>query len=121
MTTFPDAHKTFTIRAKARRIEFRRIKKQYERFANVDRNLEIEGKENLDETKFVIQHYSENSTEKPPFLMDHDYYFDKTDLAKIADAELEEVSETEKQTRTTQEDLEKKQKEALKHSLDFLV
>jgi len=37
MITFPDAKTTFLKRAEARRIEFRRIKKQYERFANVDK------------------------------------------------------------------------------------
>ena len=121
MITFPDAKNTFTKRAKARRIEFRRIKKQYERFANVDKQAEIDGKEELDESRFVIQHYSENSTEKPPFLHDFDYYFDKTDLAPISEKELEAISDSEMQTRTTQEDLEKKQKEALNKSLDFLV
>ena len=68
-----------------------------------------------------MQHYSENSAEKPPFLQDFDYYFDKTDLAPIPQKELEDISDSEMQTRTTQEDLEKKQKEALNKSLDFLV
>ncbi len=121
MITFPDAKNCFTKRAQARRIEFRRIKKQYERFANVDKQAEIEGKEELDSSRFVIQHYSENSTEKPPFLQEFDYYFDKTDLAPISEKELEAISDSEMQTRTTQEDLEKKQKEALNKSLDFLV
>lgn len=89
MITFPDAKRTFLKRAEARRIEFRRIKKQYERFANVDRVAEIEGKEELDPSRFAVQHYSENSLSKPPFLQDKDYYFDKTDLAYISDKELE--------------------------------
>ena len=54
MITFPDAHNTFRKRAMARRIEFRRIKKQYERFANVDKVAELEGKEDLDSARFVI-------------------------------------------------------------------
>ena len=108
MITFPDAKNTFVKRAKARRREFRRIKKQYERFANVDKQLEIDGKEELDSGRFVIQHYSENSTEKPPFLEDKDYYFDKTDLAPIADKDLDAISDSEMQTKTTQEDMEKK-------------
>jgi len=49
----------------------------------------------------VIQHYSENSTEKPPFLEDKDYYFDKTDLAPISEKELDLVSDSEMQTRQT--------------------
>lgn len=121
MITFPDAKSTFTKRAQARRTEFRRIKKQYERFANVDKQLELEGKEELNSDRFVVQHYSENSQERPPFLEDSDYYFDKTDLAPIGDKELEAISDSEMQTRTTQEDMEKKQKEALKKSLEFLV
>lgn len=47
MATFPDAKKIFTERAIQRRIEFRRIKKQFEKFANVDKIAEIEGKEDL--------------------------------------------------------------------------
>ena len=121
MITFPDAKATFTKRAQARRTEFRRIKKQYERFANVDKVAELEGKEELNSDRFVVQHYSENSQERPPFLEDSDYYFDKTDLAPIGEKELEAISDSEMQTRTTQEDLEKKQKEALKKSLEFLV
>lgn len=108
MTTFPDAKQTFLKRAEARRIEFRRIKKQYEKFANVDKELEIQGKEELDPSRFAVQHYSENSKLKPPFLVDKDYYFDKTDLAPISQQELEQVSDSEMQTRQTQEDLENK-------------
>ena len=47
MATFPDARKIFIERAEQRRIEFRRIKKQFEKFANVDKIAEIEGKEDL--------------------------------------------------------------------------
>ena len=68
-----------------------------------------------------MQHYSESSTEKPPFLQDKDYYFDKTDLAPISEKELEMVSDSEMQTRQTQEDLENKQKESLRRSLEYLV
>lgn len=46
--TFPDAKKIFMRRAKARRIEFRRIKKQYEHFSNVDVRLELEDREKID-------------------------------------------------------------------------
>lgn len=78
----------------------------------------------LDSTRFVIRHYSEKSEgegEKPPFLTELDYYFDKTDLAAINEKELEDISDSEVQTRSTQEDLEKKQKEALNKSLGLLV
>ena len=65
-----------------------------ERFANVDKQLELEDKEKLDQSSYVIQHYSEKS-HKPPFLTDHDYYFDKTDLAPIDEKELEAISDSE--------------------------
>jgi len=42
-----------------------------------------------------VQHYSENSVEGPPFLEDHDYYFDKTDLAPVSEKELEAISDSE--------------------------
>jgi len=42
-----------------------------------------------------VQHYSENSQERPPFLEDSDYYFDKTDLAPIGEKELEAISDSE--------------------------
>ena len=87
----------------------------------MDKQLEIDGKEELDSAQFVIQHYSENSHEKPPFLEDKDYYFDKTDLAPIPDRDLDAISDSEVQTKTTQEDMEKKQKESLNRSLEFLL
>lgn len=48
MITFPDAKNVFLTRAQARRIEFRRIKLQYERFANVNKVLELEDNEQLE-------------------------------------------------------------------------
>ena len=54
MVTFPDAKATFVERARLRRIEFRRIKKQFEKFANVDVMAEIDNKEDLDKDKFAI-------------------------------------------------------------------
>ena len=54
MNTFPDAKEIFLSRAQQRRIEFRRIKKQFEKFANVDVMAEIDNKEDLDKDKFAI-------------------------------------------------------------------
>ena len=45
MVTFPDAKATFVERAKQRRIEFRRIKKQFEKFANVDKQADLDNNE----------------------------------------------------------------------------
>jgi hypothetical protein len=44
METFPVAHSIFAERASKRRIEFRRIKKQYEMFADVHPVPEIDMK-----------------------------------------------------------------------------
>ena len=121
MLTFPDAKACFQKRAQARRIEFRRIKRQYEHFSNVDRAAELQGKEELDPQQYAICHYSEKSPDMPPFLIDNDYYFDKTDLATIEDAEIQEISDSEMQTRTTQEEIERKQKEQTNRSLEVLV
>lgn len=123
MVTFPDAKNIFTKRAIQRRIEFRRIKKQFEKFANVDKNAELEGKENLSPDRFAIHWYSDKSSldQCPPYLTDTDYYFDKTDLAEIPVEELEAISDSEIQNRQSYEDLEKKQQEATNRSLDFLV
>lgn len=99
MITFPDSQNIFMRRAQARRIEFRRIKKQYEKFAQVDKMLELEDKEKLDaQHGFVIQHYDEKS-DAPPFLAEYDYYFEKQGLVDIRDEELEEISDSEQQAR----------------------
>lgn len=42
-------------------------------------------------------------------------------MAPISEKELEMVSDSEMQTRQTQEDLENKQKESLRRSLEYLV
>lgn len=61
MVTFPDAKSIFMKRAALRRIEFRRIKKQFEKFANVDVANELEGKEEINNEKFAIHWYSDKS------------------------------------------------------------
>lgn len=44
MTTFPVAHSIFTDRATKRRVEFRRIKKVYEKFSDVNPEPLIDAK-----------------------------------------------------------------------------
>ena len=122
MVTFPDAKATFVERARLRRIEFRRIKKQFEKFANVDKQADLDNTEYpLNPDQFAIQHYSDKSKDQPPYLQDPDFYFEKTDLASIPMGELEQISDSEEATKQSQEDLERKQKDATKRSLDFLV
>lgn len=82
MSTFPVAHSIFTDRATKRRIEFRRIKKQYEKFADVNPEPTIDAKNVADKSKFTIRHYSDNSKEHdmPPFLQDPDFYLPRPTL-----------------------------------------
>ena len=75
----------------------------------------------LNPDQFAIQHYSDKSKDQPPYLQDPDFYFEKTDLASIPMEELEQISDSEEATKQSQEDLERKQKDATKRSLDFLV
>ena len=100
MVTFPDAKSIFLDKAQQRRIEFRRIKKQYEKFANVDKQADIDGTEfPLNPDQFAVQHYSDKSKDQPPYLTDTDFYFEKTDLDPIPESELVEISESEVATR----------------------
>lgn len=85
---------------------------------------ELEGKEDPSkDEKFAIHWYSDKSGPDacPPYLIDTDYYFDKTDLADIPIEELQEISDSELQTRQTQEELERKQTEQTNRSLDILT
>jgi hypothetical protein len=63
MSTFPVAHSIFTDRATRRRIEFRRVKKQYEKFADVNPDSQIDLKNVQDSSKFLIRNYSDQSKE----------------------------------------------------------
>lgn len=64
MSVFPVAHSIFTDRATKRRIEFRRIKKQYEKFADVNPEATIDTKRVEKSEKFTVRHYTENSKEE---------------------------------------------------------
>lgn len=97
MSTFLVAHSIFTDRATKRRIEFRRIKKQFEKFADVNPDSVIDQKNVMDPSKFTIKYYSDNSKEQdmPPFLNDPDFYFTKADIIKVPLETLENVSDSE--------------------------
>ena len=83
--------------------------------------LEVDDREKLDSGNFVIKHYDEKSEPLPPFLSEYDYYFEKTGLVQVDEDELEDISESEQQTRTTTEDHERKQKDQLNTSLTVLA
>jgi acetolactate synthase small subunit len=59
MNIFPVANSIFTDRATKRRVELRRIKKQYEKFADVNPVSEVDHKNIHDKTKFMIKTYSD--------------------------------------------------------------
>ena len=66
-------------RAIRRRIEFRRIKKQFEFEASVHPDPKEDRKMVSEKTdKFVTAGYNFNSAQKPKFLSNTDYYFMKT-------------------------------------------
>jgi len=54
MSTFPTAKYIFTERAIQRRLEFRRVKKQYENFADVHPNPEIDAIQLGDSSRFTV-------------------------------------------------------------------
>lgn len=89
MSTFPVAHSIFTDRATKRRIEFRRIKKQYEKFADVNPEPTIDQKNVLDKNRFQIKHYTDTSKDQPPFLQDPDFYFTKATIINVGEEVLE--------------------------------
>ena len=110
MSTFPVAHSIFTDRATNRRIEFRRIKKQFEKFADVNPDSVIDQKNVMDPSKFTIKYYSDNSKEQdmPPFLNDPDFYFTKADIIKVPFETLENVSDSEQTAMQSAEEIQAK-------------
>lgn len=108
MGIYPIAHSIFTDRARERRKEFRRIKKQYETIANVNPIPEVDAKNLEDPTKFVIKTYNENSAEEdqPPFLVDPDFYFTKASLVHIPDEVCERISDSEQTVQHSSEDIQ---------------
>lgn len=61
MKTFPVAHSIWCDRGLGRRIEFRRIKKQFEKMANINDIPEIDAKNLKDQSKFEIRYYNDYS------------------------------------------------------------
>lgn len=110
MSTFPVAHSIFTDRATKRRIEFRRIKKQYEKFADVNPEPLVDARNVADRTKFTIKYYSDQSKEmdQPPFLNDPDFYFVKANIVQVPEDVLENVSDSEQTVMQTAEEIQAK-------------
>lgn len=97
MQTFSVAKSIFIKRSVLRRIEFRRIKKQYELLANVHPFRDTDAANLKDPTKFLIKTYNDHSleSEMPPFLIDPNFYFNKQGLSEITDKQCEKVSDSE--------------------------
>ena len=100
--TFPDAKKLFDERAKKRRIEFRRIKKQFEFEADVHPDPEEDARAvSQDNHRFSIKKYTDKGNEQPQFLTNTDYYFMKPDEGTITKVMLEDLSDSEVQSKQT--------------------
>jgi len=81
LKTFPDAMAIFVVRAKTRRIEFRRIRKMYERWVNFDgRKSWSEVPESLKELAGKTYEYTEKDL--PIHLRETDFYFTDTFKSK---------------------------------------
>jgi len=93
-----EAYIVFMDRALARRSEFRRIKKLYEKFAQVHPDPVTDLKIVQDREKFIVNQYSDNSKEedKPPFLIDPEFYFQRSLMhLKIDEEVIENISDSE--------------------------
>ena len=123
MNTFPVAHSIFTDRASKRRIEFRRIKKQYQKFADVNPDPAIDQKNTKETGKFTIKHYSDQSpeSEMPPFLVDPDFYFTKANMVHVPEDIIENVSESEQTTVQSPEEVQAKLQMQTKRQLEYLI
>jgi hypothetical protein len=110
MSVFPVAHSIFTDRATKRRIEYRRIKKQYEKFADVNPDKSLDDKNIHDRSKFTIRHYTDHSKEEdqPPFLIDPDFYFTKANIVNVSEELLENVSDSEQTAMQSSEEVQAK-------------
>jgi len=97
LSTLPVARFIFSERASRRRIEFRRIRKQYIVLANIHPNPEQDKINIDDETKFKIHTYTDKSleAEMPDFLTDPNFYFKLYNLKKDEEEDIEKLSDTE--------------------------
>lgn len=78
MDTFPDAKGLFTERAEARRIEFRRIKMQFEIEYEVEKDEteeSLKAKFEKSPGKYLQKTYADNPEYQPEYLTNADYYF----------------------------------------------
>jgi len=83
LKTFPDAMAIFFLRAQARRKEFRRIRKQYERWVGFDGRTNIEKLPQTMKDKAQICNYDDSNM--PKHLTDTEFYFVDTFKARLRD------------------------------------
>jgi hypothetical protein len=99
----------FEERANKRRIEFRRIKKQFEFEACVDPDPDEDARLiKFDKERFVVKEYTDKGENQPQFLTNTDYYFMKPDEPTISKDMLEDLSDSEMQSKQTQEEVDKR-------------
>lgn len=98
LNIYPNSYSIFVDRAINRRVEFRRIRKQYEKFANVNPDPVLDAKNTQDPAKFTIKSYNDQSREEdqPPYLIDPDFYFTKVNMINIPNSVCENISDSER-------------------------
>ena len=122
ISTFPDAKNLFLARAYKRRVEFRRIKKQFEYDNDVLTDPDEDyARVQLEQDRFIQEVYSDKTEKQPEFLANTDYYFNRPDdEGAISKEILENVSDSEKNSKQTQEMVNQKQHKKTNKSLEMM-
>jgi hypothetical protein len=110
---FPNAKEYYMMRAKARRIEFKRLRKQYKAEFDVGSDGEEEKIFHNPESfgkDYKFQEYKE--AQEVTHLNDPDFFFNKDTTTYLNEMALEEVSEDEKPHEAFKDGKKKKSKEA---------
>ena len=106
LDTFPDSRILFLCRAQARRVEMRRIKYTFMTDAKIPFNQNPQRFENANCDQYTVHTYSAQKR-KPDFLTDMNHYFSFSAYSRhINKALLEDISDSEQQKISTQEDIE---------------
>jgi len=110
---FPEAEEYYMMRAKARRVEFKRLRKQFK--AEYDIGSDGEEEKILSQKETVGKDFEFQAYEHlkdVPHLNDPDFYFNKDTSAYLNEAALEEFSEDEKPHEAYTANVTQKNKEA---------
>ena len=105
-----------------RRIEFRRIKKIYQKLTNVHADPAIDAKLIQDKNRFNIIEYT-STKNQPAYLTDPDFYFSIAKHFHITDSECEDLSDSEHKPGddTRSQDKSKMRKKVKDRLLELMV